>query len=165
MPDLAPDTPSAQRKIGWLFVAIQAALLLALILGPTGSAWPGPSWLQLLGMGLIIAGLGTAAAAALGLGSALTATPVPTRSGQLTTSGLYRFVRHPIYSAVLVITAGLTLRSRSWFALVVAVAIVVFFNAKASWEEARLADHYPDYARYAARTPRFIPRPPLTRRP
>lgn len=165
MADATSDTTSTHRTIGWLFVAIQAVLLLGLIFGPTGSAWPGPPWLRLLGMALIVAGLVIIAAAALGLGSALTATPVPTKSGQLTTTGLYRFVRHPIYSAVLTITLGLTIRSRSWFALALAVAIVVFFSAKARWEEARLAERYPTYAAYAARTPRFVPRPSLRHQP
>jgi protein-S-isoprenylcysteine O-methyltransferase Ste14 len=32
-----------------------------------------------------------------------------------------------------------------------------FFNVKARWEEARLAESYPGYRAYAARTPRFVP--------
>jgi protein-S-isoprenylcysteine O-methyltransferase Ste14 len=51
------------------------------------------------------------------------------------------------------------LRSGSLITLAVGAVTVAFFNAKAAWEEKRLAERYPGYAAYAARTPRFIPRP------
>jgi len=97
--------------------------------------------------------------AALRLGAALTPTPVPTERGTLITGGLYTFVRHPIYTGVLIIVVGLVIRSGSLLTLLVGVATVWFFNAKAAWEEARLAERYPDYPAYAAVTPRFVPRP------
>jgi protein-S-isoprenylcysteine O-methyltransferase Ste14 len=110
-------------------------------------------------MVLIVGGLAGIGVASLRLGSALTATPVPTERGSLTTGGLYRYVRHPIYTAVLGIVIGLVIRSGSVPSLAVGLATVGFFNVKARWEERRLAVAYPDYAAYAARTPRFIPHP------
>jgi len=40
------------------------------------------------------------------LGGSLTPSPIPRESGELTTSGVYRFVRHPIYSALLLVGLG-----------------------------------------------------------
>ena len=99
------------------------------------------------------------AIASLRLGPALTPTPIPTERGVLTTTGFYRYVRHPIYSGVFAIVAGLTIRSGSWITLVVAIVTIAFFDRKARWEEARLAEHYDSYADYAATTPRFVPQP------
>ena len=141
---------------GWLWVAGQAVLLIALIVLPGGDAWPKPAILLLIAGALFFGGLAFIAVAALRLGTALTPTPVPTSYGQLKTTGLYRYVRHPIYTGVLITIAGITLRSGTWFHVVIALATLVFFDRKAAWEEQRLAEHYPDYPSYAARTPKFI---------
>ena len=146
------------RTIGWIFVACQAALLLALILLPTADAWPTPSWLTGIGLGAVVAGLGIVAYGSLNLGTSLTATPVPNGKGELKTAGMYGYVRHPIYSGVLLIVVGLVVRSANWLTLAVGIATVSFFHTKAQWEERQLAEHFEDYDAYAAITPRFVPR-------
>lgn len=120
-----------------------------------------PTAITTIGAIALVLGVVLVAAASLRLGRALTATPVPTQAGELVTHGLYRYMRHPIYSGVLLAVAGLTLRSGSVVTLVVAVATVVFFVVKSTWEERRLAERYEGYAAYAATTPRFVPRPRL----
>lgn len=145
--------------IGWAFVAVQVVLLATLVLLPHRDDWATPGWLDVAGLALVAAGIAVGAAAALRLGTALTPTPVPTAEGRLTTDGLYRFARHPIYTGVLAVVVGLTVRSGSWITLAVAVATVGFFDRKARWEEARLAERYPDYPDYAESVPRFVPRP------
>jgi protein-S-isoprenylcysteine O-methyltransferase Ste14 len=143
--------------VGWAFVAGQVVLLVGLVLLPGGDDWPTPPWLRLVAQAMVVAGFVVLVVASLRLGRALTPTPVPVERGELQTSGLYRFVRHPIYSGVLLIVVGITLRSASVPTLIVGVVTVVFFSRKARWEEARLAERYPGYADYAARTPRFVP--------
>lgn len=144
--------------IGWAFVGVQAVLLAALIVLPTGNRWPTPAALIVFGGVLIGLGLVAVAIAGLRLGPSLTPTPVPTAGGALVTSGLYQFVRHPIYTGVLLIVVGLIIRSGSLLTLAVGLVTFWFFNVKAQWEEAQLAERYPDYPAYAALTPRFIPR-------
>ncbi|MEM7342348.1 MAG: isoprenylcysteine carboxylmethyltransferase family protein [Actinomycetota bacterium] len=145
--------------VGWVFVGVQAVLLGLLILLPGRDDWPTPAAVDTLGAIALVLGVVLVAAASLRLGRALTATPVPTRDGELITHGLYRYVRHPIYSGVLLAVVGLTIRSGSLITLAVAVTTVVFFVVKATWEEQRLAERYEGYAAYAASTPRFVPRP------
>ncbi len=152
-----PTRGEPHQLIGWLFVGAQAVLLVGLVALPGGDVWPTPTWLRWAGQAMVAAGLALGAVAALRLGSSLTPTPVPRAAGSLTTGGLYRVVRHPIYSAVLVIVVGLVVGSGSVWRLAVGAATVAFFNAKAAWEERRLSERYPDYAAYAARTPRFVP--------
>ncbi len=148
-----------RSRTGWLFVAAQAVLLVTLVALPGNDAWPTPTWLRLLGMTAVVGGVALVAVAALRLGPALTPTPVPTEAGSLTTEGLYRFVRHPIYSGVLAAVIGVTVRSGSLIVLVVGLLTIAFFHVKARWEEDRLTEHYPSYPAYAAVTPRFLPRP------
>lgn len=147
------------RMIGWLWVAGQAVLLGALILLPGRDDWATPAVLLAIANILFFSGLGIIAIGALGLGAAITPTPVPAGRGSLITSGFYRHVRHPIYTGVLAVVSGMTLRSGSWFHLVIAVATVFFFDRKSAWEENKLAEHYPGYQQYAAVTPKFVPQP------
>lgn len=150
-------TGMSRSTVGWLWVAGQAVLLGLLILLPGGDGWGRPRWLLAVAGVLFFGGLALVAVAALRLGAGLTPTPVPTQAGQLTTSGLYRFVRHPIYTGVLLTAAGMVMRSGSWLQLGVGVALLVFFDRKAAWEEQQLRDRYPGYADYAAKTPKFFP--------
>lgn len=145
--------------IGWTWVGVQALLLGALIVLPSRDDWSVPPWLGVVAAALFFGGLAIVAVAALGLGSSLTATPVPNQRGDLTTDGFYRYVRHPIYTGVLALVAGMTLRSSSWLHVVVAVITFIFFDRKAAWEEARLAEEFDDYPTYAAHTSKFFPLP------
>ena len=156
MSEPAPSTKDALT--GWLWVAAQAAILAAVIVLPGNSHWPLPEWLRVITNLLFFGGLGLLGAAALKLGSALTPTPVPKDASSLTTDGLYRFMRHPIYTGVLITVTAMVLRSGSVWHLAIGATAVIFFDRKAAWEEIRLAERYPDYADYASRTARFVPR-------
>lgn len=149
----------SRATIGWAWVGAQAVLLLALVFIPTSDDWPTPAWVNVVGGTLFFGGLVFMGIAALRLGSSLTPTPVPTSGGSLKTGGLYALVRHPIYTGVLAVVLGIAVRSGSWIHAALAVAGFVFFDRKAAWEEAQLAERYPEYPEYAATTPKFVPRP------
>ncbi len=144
---------------GWAFVAAQAVLIIALVLVPSRDDWATPGWVNAVGSIFFFAGFVIMAIAALRLGTALTPTPVPTKRGKLTTAGLYKYVRHPIYTGVLAIVVGLVIPSGSLISLAIGVVTFLFFDRKARWEEARLAERYSEYASYASVTPRFVPQP------
>jgi protein-S-isoprenylcysteine O-methyltransferase Ste14 len=78
-------------------------------------------------------------------------------AGGLVATGPYRWLRHPIYSAVLyfVWAAALDHRTRDAFAAAGVVTVGVVFRMYA--EETLLVRMYPEYAAYAARTARVIP--------
>jgi len=74
------------------------------------------------------------------------------------TSGPYSRIRHPIYSANLLMLCGIFLASGSlWIALNV-VLVAVYYSIAAGREEAALAQALPDYLVYAQRTGRFVPK-------
>jgi protein-S-isoprenylcysteine O-methyltransferase Ste14 len=143
--------------VAWTFVIVQAALLAAIVFLPGGDTWTPPLWLDrsaraLQGIGLIVllAGL-------INLGRSLTPLPTPVPHGKLRSDGLYRFVRHPIYGGVIALTFGSAIPSGSVPVAAATVGLAAWFTLKARWEERKLRERYPDYAAYAARTPRFVP--------
>ena len=83
--------------------------------------------------------------------------PEPHAHARLVTSGPYAWVRHPMYSALLLLMAG----AAAWYAHLANVAGVVLVLAavvgKARREEAYLLVRFGEYAAYRQRTHRFIP--------
>ena len=96
-------------------------------------------------------------AGVLAIGRGLTPFPKPALGTRLVTTGIYRFIRHPLYLAVLLGASGWGFVRESWPALASALALGVFLNAKAGHEERYLLLQFPDYRAYAVRVRRFIP--------
>jgi protein-S-isoprenylcysteine O-methyltransferase Ste14 len=65
--------------------------------------------------------------------------------------GLYRFVRHPLYSAYLMAHVGYLVNHLSWANLLIIVTVTGFQVVRIVQEE-RLLSQYPDYARYMGST-------------
>lgn len=152
-------TSQTRTALAVTVVAAQAVLLVALFAGPGGDDWTTPRWLRGFASAVEVAGWVVLLVAAVNLGRSLTPLPLPASSGTLKTGGAYRFVRHPIYSAVLGLAFAAAATSGSLVKLVLALALLALFTGKARWEEDLLRERYAGYADYAARTPRFFPRP------
>ena len=76
-------------------------------------------------------------------------------------AGPYRFVRHPIYTAIVMIAAGQSLLFLSLPVALLAALLLVLAVYRARLEEALLGSSAPlgaAYAAYIARTGRFLPR-------
>jgi protein-S-isoprenylcysteine O-methyltransferase Ste14 len=151
-----------RNAIGWVLVGIQVVVFVVLLLLP----WRQPTVLSLAsGIALAICGMVLAITSMRTLGRALTPTPVPLEGAGLRTSGSYRFVRHPIYSALLLITLGFVIAVGSLASWVWALVIVGFFWGKSRWEDTLLRENYPgEWDAWASRTGALIPRLRRTRR-
>ena len=148
------------RLKGNLLVVGQFVLLALLILYPstplnTGVFSYALSFISLtsLFLGFLILGF-----SALALGKSLTAHPIPGKNAVLVTDGLYRFVKHPIYTGLLLIGLSLTITAGFFPHLIFFAALIVLLNFKARFEERLLAARYPDYEDYSKKTGRFLPR-------
>lgn len=124
--------------------------------------WSGGSdlALQAVGLGLWIAGIavGLWAARAIGGYGAFSGVTV---DHQLVSDGPYRYVRHPIYTALIAIAVGTTLVFRSYLLLGVAALSIVVHVGWAIGEEKLLisTEGLGDaYRSYTSRTGRFLPR-------
>jgi protein-S-isoprenylcysteine O-methyltransferase Ste14 len=75
----------------------------------------------------------------------------------LVTSGLYRYVRHPLYFAEVVASIGTVMQFLSvWTVLILAVQIA-FQLRRMRNEEVVLMEIFPEYAAYKTHTARLIP--------
>jgi protein-S-isoprenylcysteine O-methyltransferase Ste14 len=90
-------------------------------------------------------------------------TPAPiAETADLVVSGPYRVTRNPQYVGVVAVVAGQGLLWREWRVLAYAAGLAAAFDRWVKvYEEPRLRRRFgADYARYAARVPRWLGRPP-----
>ncbi|MFM1767256.1 MAG: hypothetical protein RIR81_637 [Actinomycetota bacterium] len=150
----------SDKSRGYAYVAMQFVLLGVLLTAPRlpqpyGTFTP---FVSLIGLALMAVAGAVLLVSFVALGNSLTASPLPKVQGQLVTTGLYGYVRHPIYFGLLLLSAGVVLDAGWWPQGVVAVMLYVLLRIKAQFEESLLHKKYPKYAAYAAKTPRFFPR-------
>jgi protein-S-isoprenylcysteine O-methyltransferase Ste14 len=108
------------------------------------------------GTGWLIAGL---AIYFLGLAILLTAiiNVAATPPGQPYVKGMYRFSRHPIYLAIMIMHAGVGIASASWIFLLFSAILIILQISRAVAEERGCLETYgKDYKEYMNRTPRWI---------
>lgn len=141
----------------WGMVAAQGLLFAAVGGFALLPAW-GPELASSLSAALALVLIGSVGVlwSAANLGSALTPSPVPNQAG-LVARGLYRWARHPMYTALVVICLGVAVGSGKSFSYASVIALAVFFEYKTRVEEQHLVVAYEGYAEYAARTGKFVP--------
>lgn len=83
--------------------------------------------------------------------------PEPRAEGQLVMHGPYRYIRHPMYTAVLGYSLAVTLDAFTLVKLLVWVILVIDLIAKLTYEERLLRQRFPNYQDYTASTARLIP--------
>lgn len=83
--------------------------------------------------------------------------PTPRRGGQLVQQGPYRWIRHPMYSAVILCGLACAWVLGAATGWLVWAALVIVLTVKATLEERWMLSRHPDYAAYRVRTSRFVP--------
>ena len=77
---------------------------------------------------------------------------------QLVTTGIYRYIRHPLYSSLLLLAWGIFFKAPSWLGGVLAGATTLFLTLTALAEEAECIRFFgPAYKVYMQTTRRFLP--------
>lgn len=80
------------------------------------------------------------------------------RAQYVIATGPYRFVRHPMYLAVLSFCMGAGPALMSWYAGLALLPVIAVFVRRTRIEDAMLHGELPGYAEYAARVPwRLVP--------
>jgi len=81
------------------------------------------------------------------------------KTGELATTGPYARLRHPQYAGFVLVMVGFLLQWPTFATLVMFPILLVVYRRLAIREEAEVAAHFSEaWDRYAARTPRFVPR-------
>lgn len=141
---------------GNVLVAIQFVFIAAIVAIP--SAAVDVPWIYFGGVLFIAPGIIILFISFKNLGRSLTANPVPLDKGNLVETGIYKYVRHPIYTGLLLAMLGTVVQSMDIVKFLVWLALLALLTYKAIFEESLLAKKYPGYVEYMKRTGRFVPR-------
>lgn len=133
-----------------LLVASQVMLIAGLV---ATSGWPSTGALAWMVVGGV---LGLWALGCMPLHQ-LRIVPEVHPRGRLVRRGPYRWIRHPMYSAVLLATVGLVATAPAPLRIAMGLALAVLLVGKLMREERLLRAAYPDYAAYQAATRRLVP--------
>jgi protein-S-isoprenylcysteine O-methyltransferase Ste14 len=159
-----PSKPnkSSAKGSGVGFVVVQAILLGLLFFGPVrlnaGEACSiQNALLQWLGYAVFIVGSSIAIIAAFHLGKNLTPLPKPKDNAELVQTGLYRWVRHPIYFGVIVLALGWGLIQQSTLVWIYVLVLMIFFDIKSHKEEKWLCERFSEYPEYQGRVRKLVP--------
>ena len=152
-----PALRRARRPVAYLVCF--AVLLPAVLRAPSEAASPA---LVVAGELIAVAGCAWMLVAALRLGRCFGVLP---EARGLVTTGPYALVRHPLYLGELAAMAGLLIASPSPRNLAAGAVFAAAQFTRMHLEEAALTREFPEYADYAARTPRLVPSPARLLRP
>jgi protein-S-isoprenylcysteine O-methyltransferase Ste14 len=147
---------AARHRLGSVLVGLQFTLIAVL-------AWLGaPAFLG--GLAHPVAWLLLGLAVAVGLWAVqanrpgnFNIRPAPRAGGRLVHQGPYRWIRHPMYTAVASLAVACSIASGTVAAGLAALLLVAVLLGKAGLEERWMAEQHPGYAAYRAHTWRFVP--------
>ena len=147
--------PKTQKDI--FFVSLQLLLFIAFIADFELKVLPIdlPSFYigAFIGVGLIIFLLSI-----VQLGRNLSPFPSPKNNSELVTNGVFKYIRHPIYTSVFIGLVAWSLRQQSLYQLLISFLILVLFYFKSKYEEQLLLAKFPGYETYKQKTGRFFPK-------
>jgi protein-S-isoprenylcysteine O-methyltransferase Ste14 len=119
-----------------------------------------PLWVRWLGVPLALSGIALFGWMFRHLGLNVTSTAMPRAKATLVTSGPYRWIRHPMYSAALLLVMASTFLTANLVVASAGLIMFVLLAARSRLEEQRLVEKFGDaYREYQRQTGRFVPRP------
>jgi len=80
------------------------------------------------------------------------------KTSALVTTGIYRYIRHPLYSSLLLLAWGAFFKAPAWFGGLLAMVSTLFLYATARADEAECLRFFgQEYRTYMRHTKRFVP--------
>lgn len=141
-----------------LFVSVQALLFCIYLFRIASMDFQVTRSIQYTGLATAIIGALVIAHAIILLGKNLTPFPSPKENSTLIIRGLYKYIRHPIYSGIILFSLGYGFYSENGLRLIVSVLLFLLFTVKAKYEERLLSSKFPSYNDYILKTKMFFPR-------
>jgi len=83
--------------------------------------------------------------------------PEVRKNAELTKKGPYRLIRHPMYTAVIILPSGFLLNEFTVLRFVVYCFVILDLMIKINVEEKILSEKYPLYKNYISKTKKLIP--------
>jgi protein-S-isoprenylcysteine O-methyltransferase Ste14 len=146
------EQPAADKKFMLVFAATALIWLVAMGLDRRMQASDMPLALQVLGLAMYLASTGFIMWVFRENSFAAPVIKVQAeRDHHVISTGPYAFVRHPMYSGVMLFFLGVPLLVGSWWGVALAPVFAILFAIRAGIEERALRAGLPGYADYAAR--------------
>ena len=109
----------------------------------------GDTFIHTTGLLIILSGLVIVYKTAADLDINLTPWPVPVQRGTLVTDGIFQYMRHPMYTGLLLGMVGLSIFTDSVVRLLLMAVLYFILDAKSDFEEEKLVETYQeDYKEY-----------------
>ena len=83
--------------------------------------------------------------------------PEPKKEGKHVQGGAYKYARHPMYTAVMIIGLALLASSPTLYSAIIYLVLIFILDQKATVEEKYLQKMHPTYEAYAQKVKKFIP--------
>lgn len=158
-PVLQKDQPAADKMFMTLFVVAMLAWLVVMGLERRVQSSDMPAALQVLGLGLFLAStLFTMWVFRENSFAAPVVKLQTERAQHVISTGPYAYVRHPMYSGLVLFFTGVPLLLGSWWGLAMMPLFIALFAVRIPIEERTLREGLPGYNDYAAQVRyRLIP--------
>jgi protein-S-isoprenylcysteine O-methyltransferase Ste14 len=135
--------------------------VMAYLVNPAWMAWsslPLPMWFRWTGVAVYAVGTGLLTWTLRCLGVNLTDTVVTRQVHTLVTRGPYRWVRHPLYDAMALLTVAVAIIAANWFILLTGAVVFALLAIRSRTEETNLLARFGEpYRAYKESTGRFVP--------
>ncbi len=137
-------------KKAYILVVLQFSMLFAIAYycGVWGAWWQNAVTMAALGLGVW---------AVAAMRFSVNILPTVRQKQQLFTSGPYKYIRHPMYTAILLATSMWVLNRVDAVAVALWLALLIVLVVKLHYEETLLTKHFSGYKQYTKTTKRLIP--------
>ena len=125
-------------------MTLQFGFLGILFLGPKARILSSASILSIVATFIYIVATLILFFAFLALRPSLRVSPIPKNGAPLITSGIYKYYRHPMYLAVLLYGAGMTLNNLNVISILIWFLLLVTLIIKANFEDSLLLERHPN---------------------
>jgi len=146
-------------KIGGLILWLSPFVYL---INPAWMAWSKiglPEWTRWLGVGLGIIGVFGIYWLFSSIGSGISPTSGTRKEHKLVTNGIYKYIRHPLYTFGSSLFISFGMMADNWFIALLGVLAFIGMAIRTPKEEANLIEKFGDeYREYMKRTGRFLPK-------
>lgn len=163
------DDRKGIKREGWGYTVVRAirsiSLIAFLVLYAVNQPWlgilsvPFPYWLRWIGVILGILSLAIYTWSRVTLGKEWSSSMQVREKHHLVTTGPYRWIRHPIYLAMMGFISGITLIAANWFLSAFFFISIVDLALRIPKEERMMIEEFgSEYKAYMQRTGRLLPK-------
>jgi len=141
----------------YAFVGIQIILFIIYFLDLQFLNFNIPYWFEVVTGIFIMLGILIILISILQLNTNISPFPSPRSKTILIKSGMFKYMRHPIYSGIIMCSISYAIYSGSIYKLIIAVILYFLFYFKSIYEERKLCQQFLNYENYKKVTGRFFP--------